>query len=104
MNAETIINEHTTPELLGPFARRLLEEMLLSGMPSMWERRAGDFQAILSPDPVKRHEHEEIAAACLERAKLIRSYPEDFSLLLGIPELVADVWADSNSSTGVTAA
>lgn len=80
--------------MLGPFARRLIEEALLSGLPSTWERRAADFLWIQSPVPEKRHEHEGIAAACLERAELIRRYPEDFSLLLGIPELVADVWAE----------
>lgn len=80
--------------MLGPFARRLIEEALLSGLPSTWERRAGDFLWIRSSVPEKRREHEEIAAACLERAELIRRYPEDFSLLLGVPELVADVWAE----------
>ncbi|WGT47219.1 hypothetical protein [Tessaracoccus lacteus] len=84
----------TLASMLGPFGRRAIEEMILTGLPSTWERRAADFLWIQSPVPEKRQEHEEIAAACLERAELIRRYPEDFSLLLGIPELVADVWAE----------
>lgn len=61
---------------VGPFGRRVIEEALLAGHPSTWERRAAAFDTIMSPDPVKRAEHQEIATAFRQRAELARRYPE----------------------------
>lgn len=72
--------------LLGSMARRLIEDALLEQLPEVWERRARQIEIgspmvgnVLLEDIPDRAE---AAAACRERAELLRRYPLD-----GLPEL-----------------
>lgn len=66
-------------ELLGSFARRVLEDALTEALPAYWERRADQFAAAL-PDPTVKPEKfaelTEIVAALHERAEFCRRYPD----------------------------
>lgn len=68
---------------LGPFARRLLEEALLTAMPAGWLRRAadfedarprpGDFNGAATPAELAARDRRcaEAAQACRERAEML---------------------------------
>lgn len=100
MTAETI----PSPRLevlhaeLGPFARRLVEESLLTALPASWLRRAAEFEAA-RPRPGDFHgaasaadlaardrRCAEAAQACRERAELLGLHSDVFGL-----EVAADV-------------
>lgn len=72
--------------LLGSMARRLIEDALLDQLPEVWERRAEQIEAghpMIGNVPLERiSDRDEAAAACRERAALLRRYPD-----LGLPEL-----------------
>lgn len=87
--------------LLGSMARRLIEDALLDQLPEVWERRAEQIEAghpMIGNIPLERiSDRDEAAAACRERALLLRRYPD-----LGLPEL-GDVVGDALAEQGVAA-
>lgn len=72
--------------LLGSMARRLIEDALLEQLPEVWERRARQIEIgspMVGNVPLEDiPDRAEAAAACRERAEVLRRYPLD-----GIPEL-----------------
>ncbi|MHA6511999.1 hypothetical protein [Tessaracoccus sp. Z1128] len=87
---------------LGSMARRLIEDALLGEMPAVWERRALQIEAghpmigntLLEQIP----DRAEAAAACRERAELLRRYPEIGILELG--GVVSDALAEQGVNPG----
>ena len=85
---------------LGPFRRRVVEEMLATALPAFWARRAEqledarprptDFNGRASLAELAERDRRlaEQAAACREHAELLRMFPEEEAVV----ELVADVW------------
>lgn len=65
---------------LGQFAARMIEEALLAGLPSTWERRAAAFDVVPLP---------EVAAACRDKAEFLRRYPDVMAETVGVSTMAA---------------
>lgn len=94
MTIEPLISPHfeVLRAELGPFARRVIEESLLTGLPASWLRRAADFEAA-RPRPgdfngrasaadlaARDRRCSEAAAVCWERAELLRLHSDVFGV------------------------
>lgn len=87
-------------ELLGSFARRVLEDALTEALPAYWERRAQaledarhgpqDAPGRADADELARRAREldEAAQGCRDRAELLRRYPDfapvDLAVVVGL--------------------